>query len=64
MDWGEGVISCIEAEHGDLDGIYLGSWACCPVIGSRILVAKGHRRVALIKLADCASLQVTDEARD
>lgn len=27
MDWGEGIVCCIEAKDGGMDGIYLGSWA-------------------------------------
>lgn len=57
-DGGEGVICCIETEHRDPDGIYLGSRACCFVVGNTVLISKGHRCVALIKLADCAGLQV------
>lgn len=60
MDWGEGVIGCIEAEHRDLDGIYLGSWACCLIVGNTVLISKGHRCVALIKLADCMGLWVVE----
>lgn len=60
MDWGEGVISCIEAEHRGLDGIYLGSWACCLVVGNAVLISKGHSCVALIELADCAGLRVVE----
>lgn len=52
-DWGEGVVSCTEAEHRDLDGIYLGSWACCLVVGNTILIPKGPSCVALTKLVNC-----------
>jgi len=56
MDWGKGVVSCIEAEHRGLNGIYLGSWACCLVVGNTVLISEGHSCVALIKLADGAGL--------
>lgn len=56
MDWGEGVVCCIEAEDGGVDGIYLGSWACGLVISRTVFIPKSHRCVALIQLADCASL--------
>lgn len=60
MAWEEGVASRIEAEHRDLDGIQLSSWACCLVVGNTVLIAKGHSCVALMKLADHAGLQVVE----
>lgn len=56
MDWGEGVICCIEAENRGVDGIYLGSWACGLVISRTVFIPKSHRCVALIQLADRAGL--------
>lgn len=60
MGWGEGVVSCIEAEHRYLDGTYFSSWACCVVVGNTVFISKGHGCVALIKLADCAGLWVVE----
>lgn len=60
MAWEEGVASRIEAEHRDLDGIQLSSWACCLVVGNTVLISKGHSCVALMKLADHAGLQVVE----
>lgn len=60
IDGGERVVSCVETEHRDLDGIDLGSWTGCSVVGSTVLIAKDHSCVALIKLADGAGLQVVE----
>lgn len=54
--WGEGVIDCIEAEHGRLDGMDLGSRARGVVVGHAMFVPKDHGCVALIKLADRVGL--------
>lgn len=60
VNGGERVISCVETEHRDLDGIDLGSWTGCLVVGSTVLIAKDHSCVALIKFADGAGLQVVE----
>lgn len=57
LDWGEGVVCCIEAEHRGLDSVHLGSWTRCLVVGNTVFIAKDDRGVALVKLADCAGLQ-------
>lgn len=27
VSWGEGIVCCVEAKNGGMNGIYLGSWA-------------------------------------